>query len=177
MFPENNFGLVSMYKKYLFIILLFIIIIMIWYHLPIKINETINICAIEGEKESIIFDIRWNRYLFKPTQMTGTIFYQGKEYRNITDASTSYKNGNYFEIFISNFKRKLQNEKIVPMFIISGGDQMDFVRNFIMPSVSDIRLNDFYLYIVKEKNEKTYYGPADTKEEAIQLMNGYIKGY
>lgn len=155
-------------KKAVFIITFLVLLFIFygWYYTPNNIKKTINICTLDGKQATAVFDVRWQRYFFKPTELRGTITINGSTYICIKDTNISFASDN----FIGRLKSKINSEKFIPPFIREIDKSKYNMNDCIFLSLSGIKLDIICLSISQEKsNLITYYGPAITRENAEAL--------
>ncbi len=158
-----------MTKKHIaYVFIVFIMILIIWYHIPSKVNKTIEVYDLKGNQLTIKFDVSWQKYFLKPTELQGDFCTNnGRTYRiNSQDSST----------FLEKVKYKIGNKRKVPAFI-----RMDNYSNYIANDIAILTINDNNLdeicINIKDKNNQyiNYYGPADSLNEAKLVSKKFYK--
>lgn len=150
-------------KVTVIIIIVFVISMIIWYRIPVKRSTSTTLCSLDGEQISVDFDLRWHKYIFKPTEIRGAIKLYNNTYYYINDTNQKM----HFQVgIIENFIRKLNNNTNINMFIIPSNDPFNFHDNNIQLGYVDKNFETICIYVITDSNLKVYYGPAKTAEEA-----------
>jgi hypothetical protein len=53
-----------------------------WHYTPIRQTVEMTVCSIDGEVETVQFDLTYYRTLFAPTQVCGTVTFKGIEHKD-----------------------------------------------------------------------------------------------
>lgn len=150
-------------KKILKIIgVLSIILVLILYKLPDKINVTMPLCSLEGEYVNANFDVYWKRFFFRPTELRGKISLDAQEYICIMDSQINFKRGDFW----SNLVEKVNGDTYFPWFIKSGVYGLDIHDHWMMVFREENDFEQVGLLFFEEDTKITFYGPASTAEEA-----------
>lgn len=168
------------------ILLLFIIIgiaSVIIYQSPIKINKEFtahyygSTAELENETIECILDLEWRRYLFKNDEIHGSIFINGKEYYS----GTGYTGKDGKKDKIATPQSNESNRKTVwmlPNFFYPAEkveqDKKDLINDYLMLRCDETF--EYFSVVLKLSDHEnslmeTFYGPAESTEEAIVAYN------
>ena len=172
------------------VILIFtaVIIAIIIYTAPIKINKefTAYYYGVRPEYEnktiSCVLEIEYKRYLFKNSEVHGSIFIDGAEYYSNTGYTRKDGRKDKFthsKGFWEELKLKLSGDYIISFFYLAENVEE---KGKFLASTEDFFLFDFdptfeYFTIVLKSTDPensymdNFYGPAETEEEAISAMH------
>lgn len=165
-------------KKHTYIKLIFIIFVLlmitfsIWYHIPISKVLNINACSLEGDTGNIIINIKYYHYFFKPTDVRGTIIFNGITYVDLkTKGIDRYKNNN----FITNLKLKVEGFHYY-YFVNASMIAPTYIHDTIL-LLNSANNNYFSLLYTNNKliNGRVYYAPAITAKEAKEIQISAFK--
>ena len=79
------------YWKYLIgMVLLLAAVVLIWYHIPGKVQKTVNVCTEDGTMAEVTFDVKKQRHLFGETEWIGNITINGVDYENVSGTSSMF---------------------------------------------------------------------------------------
>lgn len=159
----------SMKKNICILLVLALLLISIWYHIPSNINKTINCFTIDGKQTLVVLNLSWHKYFFSPTELRGTININGDIYRSISDTNISTYIGNFGD----KFKMKIESKKIIAPYIKETGSSLYNINDKIILSINDIHIDKVSLYMTN--NNALYYGPANSIDEAVAISLNFYK--
>lgn len=144
------------------------------YRAPVHKYATETLCSLDGNQIEVVIDVTCYQYLFQPTEVKGLIAIDGKVYRNV-----SIKDNKTFNQLLEEKQRKDS------LFLFAAWPHdghwitADQIRLEYVDSVSDAK--DFelicvsvYPYRPEGGSADIYYGPAETKEEAMEVLEKFM---
>ena len=155
-----------------------------WYYTPIRKTAEMTVCSIDGEVETVRFDLTYYRILFAPTQVSGTVTFKGIEHKDyFAHFGTEPTRGFFGErSFWEDLKEKLSGTIVFPHFSQNspfsedGWGALIFLPNYggngeafpeqVMFSWSSPDDSDTSGVI--------FFGPANSAEEARALQDAFV---
>lgn len=148
-----------MIKKYIGLIFVILVILILWYHIPLNVNKTINAYDLNGKHITVKFNVSWHKYLFKPTELQGKFCIDDGRVYQIVKSHDNTSLFNKIEFKISDIRK-------VPAFIRVENSKY-VASDIVFLYISDDSLDKICLNIKeKDNNYYNYYGPAKTVHEA-----------
>ena len=133
------------YWKYLIgMVLLLAAVVLIWYHIPGKVQKTVNVCTEDGTMAEVTFDIKKQRHLFGETEWIGNITINGVDYENVSGTSS--------------------------MFARSGVNGPDIHSNCVFVGMKKGDFEVFSLLVRDKEKQTVYYGEAKNAEDVASVM-------
>lgn len=156
------------HKKRIILLISAIIVIwsMIWYQTPIRKNIAMSVCSVDGERIDVILDVSLQRYILGATQIKGTITLGDQVYYNYSTNVTS-NNG-----FIEMMRDKINGDEPAAFFSLP---PYTILENSVMLDM-DKNTDILCLHVYENSNLTTYYGPAESAEEAKTLESTILFG-
>lgn len=160
------------------------------YRMPYKFEKEFTVCSLDGEVRTVKVDMVWQRYFTKPSKLLGNVYFNDKTYYNADgyidengkwDMVGSPQARGFFKI-IQDIGEKFSRTKFLPWM---KADLKENVEKFHELNFDD----SVYIYFKDTKFEQiemievifpegenhttgiSYFGPAETAEEAEELMN------
>ena len=159
-------------KVTIFSLIIIMLFIVIWYRLPVKRSITTTLCSVDGEKISVDFDLSWHRYIFRPTEIRGTIKIDNNTYyyiKKINQEMYSYYS------FLERLSKKLNNDMNAQWFTFTSNNPFDILENNIQLLHVDKDFETIYITVKKPDNITAYYGPAESALEAELIYSEIYK--
>lgn len=158
--------------KIIFSIVIMIILgICTWYLTPVKKDISTSLCSTDGEQINVIFNVSWHRYIANPTELRGTITLNESIYYSLNETNFAIDYGNVIDRLI----KKLKNEKQIPWFILSTNDVFDIHDDYIQLLQINKNFDAICMMVSIDGRVTTYYGPAETAEEANKILSRLSK--
>lgn len=126
-----------------------------------NVQKSMNLCSLDGNTIEAEFSIQWKRHLFRPMELKGTIVVDGLEYISLQDTNASLKSDTMIEAI-----RKKRDGYIVKWFVLPTNEPMDIHKNRVWVAEADREFDTVVLLLTKDGKTITYYGPADTIDDA-----------
>lgn len=136
------------------------------YHLPVKVTKEMPMCSIDGELINAKLDLTWRKSFFNPKTLSGSVFIDGKEYRSV-------KLGNDEPSI--RLKEKILGDEISPWFHQANKTGVAIHEDMFTIILYDENFDKFGFHLSNKEGETTFYGPAESKEEAIALSHSKIE--
>lgn len=130
--------------------LMLLIVIGVVYYAPKKISMKGLVWSRDGEAKEVTFDVRYHRRLFQEPKLTGTIILDGTEYVAVREVYNEWKT----------------NRR---MFVVPTTSPIDVTEYIYVQSI-DSKLDCVWIHEVNAQGQCSYFGPAQTPEEAKQVM-------
>lgn len=154
------------------ILLAFVIGVVLWYKIPIGKQFTTILCSKGGQQVEAVFDVSWQRYIFAPTELKGTITLDGVEYLSIMDTNAPLDRGGFFE----KLEDKLSSTDVTHAFVLPGlYDGMESHSNRMYLWHADKNFDTICIAVMKDGEQTDYYGPAKTAEEVENIIEKLSK--
>lgn len=148
-------------KAILFILLLFFFYMVVTELMGSDVQKSMKLCSLDGTTIEAVFDVRWQRHLLRPTELKGTIIVDGLEYISLQDTNAGLKSDTLIEAI-----RKKWDGYVIKWFMLPTNDAMDIHENRILVEEGNRKFDTVVLLVTKDGETITYYGPAETMDEA-----------
>jgi hypothetical protein len=139
-----------------------------WYSAPVTQYTTTTLCSQDGEEINVIFDFVWQRHLFSPTELQGTVTVGDKVY--------DYVSMNYNYTFLDKFLKKFDPNPDFNFAVASNTQKWWFDGDFltVYHAGKNLYKNDsdyicICTYLPGEHSGTFYFGPAKTADQAEKI--------
>lgn len=157
-------------KKKMKIIIVVLVILMlvldVWYHIPVKVEKTFYACTVGGKKSKIICNISWQRYIFDYDDLDGIITVDGVRYYSVR---IDYQNLSLKDMIRENLDHKRNNS-----YYTKDKIGLEKFQNMIILSVDDIKFSHVNLELLNDNAHDDYYGPSNTAGEAESIRRRFL---
>lgn len=151
------------------LLILVFVIFFYWYHIPVKVDKTINMCTLEGNSITVIYNVRWQKYFLKPTDLRGKVTIDSTSYRCISDTNIS----NTYEGGYAKLKMKITNSKQILPFIKERSNSIYDFNEVIYLTVNNTKLDKVILNLSSNQTNLQYFGPAKTIDDAKYIFESF----
>ena len=121
----------------------------------ITFQESVPVCTQEGVTSTAEFDVVLWSWWYMPDELRGTIILDGITYEHM--------------------EYEKQGESDAYWFAIAADYAADRLDNMLWVSLQDKEFKEFTLSVSKNGETKTYIGPAETAEEASEILGNIYK--
>lgn len=148
-------------RKILFYLMIFIIIVLIWYKIPYKIEKNYLASTVDGTTVELSIKMKAYRNFISPTDYRGSIAVNNEAYKTIKVERENK--------LIGRISMKIRGEQyyLVLRSAADGGRLDQFI--YVLQNSSKFNKLHFML------NDKQFFAPAKNAMEAIQLQKEGIK--
>ena len=155
-----------------------------WHYTPIRKTVEMTVCSLDGEVETVQFDLTYYRILFAPTQVSGTVTFKGIEHKDFFAHRGHAPERGFFgeQSFWEDLKEKFSGRIVYPYFSQNspfsedGWGSVIFLPNYggngevfpeqVMFSWSPPDDTDSPSVI--------FFGPADSAEDARAIQDAFV---
>lgn len=151
------------------------IVAIYWYLQPFSRYIATTLCSQDGRPVRIIIDVTWQRSLFSPTKVTGTVMLDGTVYNSV--GNVMYGDGSFF----SKLKAKFNPGQYPYIFFRRkpGTEYFDWL--YLDYAGGDLGQEDSLGISCQTnlygQNGNYYYGPARNMDEVNALLAKRIKNW
>ncbi len=139
------------------IVALIVLIVMgVIYYAPKQISASVTVWSREGEAKEAVFDVKYHKRIFSKPKLTGKIILDDIEYVAYQDAYS-----------------KLKTKQM--LFVVPTTSPID-VTEYIRVQIVNPKMDCLWLHIVGEQGQCSYFGPAQTAEEAKEIIEKIDSG-
>ena len=155
-----------------------------WHYTPIRKTAEMTVCSLDGEVETVQFDLTYYRILFAPTQVSGTVTFKGIEHKDFFAHRGHAPERGFFgeRSFWVDLKEKFSGRIVYPyfsqnspfsevdrgsvIFLPNYGGNGEMFPEQVMFSWSPPDDTDSPSVI--------FFGPADSAEEARAIQDAFV---
>lgn len=143
------------------------IVAIFWYRQPIPQYTATTLCSLEGKQIQVVIDVTWQRFLFAPTKVKGTVTVDGIPY---TSEVVEYGNGRFFDKLKAKFSSKQRS------YLFSRGSMWTHDHDMLYLEHTDGELGGkdslgISCWILPHgQHGNHYYGPAKNVDEVNALL-------
>lgn len=155
-----------------------------WHYTPIRKTVEMTVCSIDGEVETVQFDLTYYRTLFAPTQVCGTVTFKGIEHKDFfAHYGTEPTRGFFGErSFWVDLKEKLSGTIVFPSFSQNspfsedGWGSVIFLPNYGENGEAFPERVIFSWSAPDDSDAPNviFFGPADSAEEARAIQDAFV---
>lgn len=144
------------------------IVAIYWYLLPIPQYTATTLCSLEGRQVQVVIDVIWQRSLFSPAKVSGTITVDGTTYNSV--GNVMYNDGS----FLSELKAKFSSSPRSYMFSCGGPwveDQDILYLDYAGENLDKEDSPGISCWVIPHGQQGTYYyGPAKNLDEVNAII-------
>lgn len=127
------------------------------YYIPKQISGSVMVWSREGEVKEVVFDVKYYKRLFSEPKLTGKIILDNTEYMAVQDVYSAWKTNQM-------------------LFVVPTTSPVD-VTEYIRVQIINPKMDCLWIHIVNEQGQCSYFGPAQTMEEAKKVMEKIDSGF
>lgn len=139
------------------VVLIVFSVMSLLYYAPKQISASITVWSREGEAKEVVFDVKYHRRLFSEPKLTGQIILGNTEYVAVQEAYSAWKTNQM-------------------LFVVPATSPVD-VTEYIRVQLINPKMDYLWLHIVGEQGQGSYFGPAQTIEEAKKVIEKIDSGF
>lgn len=156
-------------KKVFYFMSFFLLVGLIWYHIPQKYERSYDVSTIEGEQGKLKLEITYYRVLFSQNRIEGRIELNGKSYKSFHQAS--------YDNLLTRITKKVKGEIVFPWFLEEEflGPASDAGTLIVLGEYKKFTEIIFMRFGMKDSSPThVFYGPAKNSHEAEVLANKFL---